>query len=309
MTATVVAAAAVQVVGAVVAAPLIPGSVRALERRLQGLRGPSPLQPYRELARLWRRSGVAPEPRTAVYRVAPPLAAAATLLAALLVPIGAVAPDWGFGNDALVLVGLLALGRAALALAAWDTGSGFALMGAARDLAFAPYVEALLLLVIAVAALGAGSTDLEAVAAATAERSLWSTPEQWLAALAFALVVVAESGRRPYDNPDTHLELTMIHEGPALEYAGRELALLQWSAAMRQWVVLALGVALFAPVGGPWPLRVATLAGLIAVAVVGLAVTENAQAKMRLLRVPRWIGAGVCICAVALVLQAVGGAA
>ncbi|NLT05253.1 MAG: formate hydrogenlyase [Solirubrobacterales bacterium] len=308
MSATIAAAAVVQLAGAVALAPLIPGAVRAVERRLQGLRGPSPLQPYRELRRLWRRSGVAPVPRTAVYAVAPPLAAAATLAAALLVPVGAVAPDWGLGGDALLLVGLLALGRAALALAAWDTGSGFALMGAARDLAFAPYLEALLLAVVAIAAVGAGTTDLGEIAAATAERPLLSAPEQWLAALAFALVAVAESGRRPYDNPDTHLELTMIHEGPLLEYAGRELALLQWTAAVRQWVAIVLGVALFAPVGGPWAGRVAALAGLVAVAVVALAVSETAQAKMRLLRVPRWVGAGVAVCAVAVVLRAIGGA-
>ncbi len=306
MTAATVGAAVVQVTGALLLAPLIPGAIASLEARLQGRRGPSPLQPYRELRRLWGKSGVAPEPHGAAYLLAPPVVAGATLVAALLLPIAGVAPGWGLGNDALALAGLLVLGRAALGLAAWDTGSGFALMGAARDLTFAIFVEGLLALVLVLVALGAGTTDLVAIAEA-ARRSPFG-PEQWIAAVAFALVVVAESGRRPFDNPDTHLELTMIHEGPLLEYAGRDQALLQWAAAVRQWIVLVLGVGLFAPVGGPWAVRLAFLAIALAALCAALAWSETAQAKMRILRVPRWAGAGAAVCLIGLAFHAIGGA-
>ena len=307
MSAATVGAAIVQVGGALVLAPLIPGAIASLEARLQGRRGPSPLQPYRELRRLWGRSGVAPEPHGAAYVLAPPVVAGSTLVAALLLPIAGVTPVWGLGNDALALVGLLIVGRAALGLAAWDTGSGFALIGAARDLTFAVFVEGLLALVVVLVAVGAGTTDLVAIAQA-AQRAPFAQPEQWLAAVAFALVVVAEAGRRPFDNPDTHLELTMIHEGPLLEYGGRDQALLQWASAARQWIVLVLGAALFVPLGGAWAARVAFLAVTLVALCGALAWFETTQAKMRVLRVPRWAGAGAVVCLIGLAFHAIGGA-
>ena len=197
------------------------------------------------------------------------MVAAATALALLLVPIAGVAPDWGLGNDALVLVGLLALARFALAASSWDTGSGFALMGSSRDLTLAVFAEALLVLALLLAALPAGSTDLAAMSAAAGGSAIWSEPAHWCAGAAFALVVLAETGRQPIDNPDTHLELTMIHEGPLLEYAGRDLALLEWSAAARHWIVLVLAAELFLPhwggfgaaAGWRWRRRRAALPG------------------------------------------------
>ena len=168
-----------------------------------------------------------PELATVVYRLAPAVVAASVAIAALLVPIGGEAPDWGLGHDALVVVGLLALGRFAITIAAWDTGSGFALMGAGRDLTFAVFAEGVLLLVVLLTALPAGgSTDLEVMSAAAAGVDIWSEPLHWCAALAFAARRRStEAGRQPVDNPDTHLELTMVHEGPLLEYAGRDLAM------------------------------------------------------------------------------------
>ena len=161
------AAVAVQLAGGLVLAPLLPGLVQHWKARLQGRRGPTPLQPYRELRRLWSKSTVAPEPSGSVYRLAPAVVAAAVLLALLVVPVAGHAPSWGLGHDALVLVGLLALGRFAVTLAAWDSGSGFALMGASRDLTFAVFAEGVLLLVILLAAIGAGGdTDLTAMSTA-----------------------------------------------------------------------------------------------------------------------------------------------
>lgn len=309
MSSATLAAGALQLAG-VALAPLLAGSVQHLKGRLQGRRGPSPLQPYRDLRRLWGKSGVAPAGVSPLYALAPPLVAASVLLAVLLVPVAGRAPDWGIGHDALVLLGLLALGRFALALAAWDTGSGFALMGASRDLTIAVFAEVVLVLALLLAALAAGpSTDLLAIAAAGSRSAAWGEPAHWCAALAFAIVALAEAGRQPVDNPDTHLELTMVHEGPLLEYAGRELACLQWAAAARLWLVAMLAVELFAPSTGPFGVRVGLLVGALALLAVALAATETAVAKMRLLRVPVFLGGGAALALLGLAsrLAGVGG--
>ncbi len=289
---TTAIAGVLQIAGGICLAPLLPGLVQTLKARLQGRRGASPLQPYRELRRLWGKTGVEPAGTTAVYRWAPCVCAAALLVALPLLPIAGTSPDWPLGNDALVLVGLLALARFALAAAAWDTGSGFALMGAARDLMLAVFAEALLLLVVLLAALPTGGTDLVAMSAAAGGSDPWREAAHWCGLAAFWLVLLVETGRQPIDNPDTHLELTMIHEGPLLEYAGRDLALLQWSMAARHWIFVVLGAALFLPHWGGFGAGVALLAAGALAIVTGLALTETAQAKLRLLRVPSLLATG-----------------
>jgi formate hydrogenlyase subunit 4 len=289
--ATAVAGSA-QILGGIVLAPLLPGLVQHWKARLQGRRGPSPFQPYRELRRLWGKSAVTPEETTAVYRVAPAFVAAALAAAVLVVPVAEAAPGWGTGHDALLLVGLLALARFAVVLSAWDTGNGFALMGASRELTLSVFVEATLVLSLAVAALVAGTTDLRGVVEATAGTHAWTSPALALGAIAFALVTVAETGRRPVDNPDTHLELTMIHEGPLLEYAGRDLAYLQWAAAVRHWLVLVLAAQVFLPhPRGAW-WQLALLPVMLVALCAALALTETLLAKMRVLLVPRLLVAG-----------------
>jgi formate hydrogenlyase subunit 4 len=284
------AAVVVQLAGGIALAPLIPGLVQHWKARLQGRRGPTPLQPYRELRRLWRKSVVQVEGAGVVYRLAPAVAAGSVAVGVLLVPVAADAPDLGVGRDALVLGGLLALARFALAASAWETANGFALMGASRDLTIAVFVEATLVLALAVAALVSGTTDLVQMIAGTAGTAVWSDPALALGGVAFALVVIAETGRQPVDNPDTHLELTMIHEGPSLEYAGRDLALLQWAAAARHWLVLVLAVQIFLPhPTDPW-LQLALLPVVLVVLCGALALTETLVAKMRILLAPRLLG-------------------
>ncbi len=302
-------AGAVQIVGGIALAPLLPGLVQSFKARLQGRRGASPGQPYRELRRLWGKSAVAVEGTTVLYRLAPAVVAAALATGVLLVPVGGRAPDWPVGADALVLIGLLTLARFTVTLAAWDTGSGFALMGAGRDLAYSVFVEGLLLLALVLAALPGGSTDLRALSDAAGGSDRGGEPAHWCALLAFGLVVLAETGRQPIDNPDTHLELTMIHEGPLLEYAGRDLAYLQWAAAARHWIVLVLGAELFLPHGGSFWVRLATLAVALPALCAALAVTETWQAKMRILRVPRFLAAGAGIALLGLVSWYLGGGA
>ena len=290
----VVVAGVVQLVGGLALAPLLPGLVQNWKARFQGRRGPSPLQPYRELRRLWGKSTVTPEGSTFVNRAAPPVAAAALATAVLLVPLAEDAPGWGGGHDALVLLGLLALARFAVAAASWDVASGFALMGASRDLTLAVFAESTFVLSLAVAALVAGTTDLVVVVAATSATAPWVSPALALGAAGFAIFVLAETGRQPVDNPDTHLELTMIHEAPLLEYAGRDLAYLQWAAAARHWLVLVLGAQIFLPhAAGTWA-QLAALPVVLVVLCIGLALVETLVVKMRVLLVPRLLAVGSC---------------
>jgi formate hydrogenlyase subunit 4 len=292
MTLTTASAGAAQLVGGIVLAPLLPGLVQLGKARLQGRRGASPLQPYRELRRLWSKSTVTPEGASVVYRLAPAVVVATLAVAVLVVPAAEAAPSWGVGHDALVLLGLLALGRFAVTASSWDVSNGFSLMGASRDLTLSVFVEATFVLSLAVAALVAGTTDLRGVVAATAGTSVWTEPALALGAIAFALVVVAETGRQPVDNPDTHLELTMIHEGPLLEYGGRDLAYLQWGAAVRHWLVLVLAAQVFLPHphGVWWQLALLPVVLIVLCAVLALA--ETLVAKMRVLLVPRLLAAG-----------------
>jgi len=289
------AAGVVQLTGGVLLVPLLPGLVQHWKARFQGRRGTTPLQPYRELRRLWGKSAVTVEGTTAVYRLAPAAAAASVAAAVLLVPVAEQAPSFGVGHDALALAGLLALARFVVALGAWDVSNGFSLMGASRDLTLSVFVEGTLVLALAVAALGAGTTSLPGMVGASAGTGAWSTPALALGAIAFALVTVAETGRQPVDNPDTHLELTMIHEGPLLEYAGRDLAYLQWAAAARHWLVLVLAAEVFLPhpVGVWWQL--ATLPVALVLLCGALALTETLVAKMRVLLVPRMLAVGAVV--------------
>jgi formate hydrogenlyase subunit 4 len=304
MTATTVAGGAAQIVGGIVLAPLLVGLVQFGKARLHGRRGAGPLQPYRELRRLWDKSTVTVEGTSLVYRYAPAVAAASAVTAVLLVPAAAAAPDWGVGHDVLALAGLLALARFAVAAASWDVANGFSLMGASRDLTISVFVEVSLILSLAVAALVAGTTDLVGMVAGTAGTGAWSTPALALAAVAFAAVVVAETGRQPVDNPDTHLELTMIHEGPLLEYGGRDLAFLQWAAAARHWLVLVLAAQVFLPHATSVWWQLAALPFVLLALCAGLALTETLVAKMRILLVPRVLaaGAGVALLGVVALL-------
>jgi formate hydrogenlyase subunit 4 len=306
MTVASAAADVVQVAGGLLAAPALVGLTQQAKARLQGRRGPGPLQPYRELRRLWRKSTIDVEGTTLVYRMAPLLVAAAMGAAILLVPVAAGATNLGVGHDALALAGMLALARVAVCAAAWDTSNGFALQGASRDLVLSVFVEAALVLALAVAALVAGTTDLAGMIAGTAGHGSWSSPALALGTVAFALVVVAETGRQPVDNPDTHLELTMIHEGPLLEYGGRDQAMLQWALAARHWLVLVLAASVFLPhPAGTW-WQLATLPAWLVVLCLALAVTETLIAKMRILLVPRLIGVAALVAVLGIVTWIVG---
>jgi formate hydrogenlyase subunit 4 len=289
-------------------APLLLGVTKKLKARFQYRRGPSVLQPYRDLAKWWAKEPVESEAASGLSAVAPPIVLGALVVATLLVPMVATRPPLAGWGDLIVVVGLLALARFALALAALDAGSAFGGMGSSREVAIATLVEPALLLALAGAALAAGSTDLGAIAAAgVAAGAGWYSPGLLLAAAAFAIIAVAETGHEPVDNPDTHLELTMIHEGMLLEASGRRLALAMYAAELRLVLVAGLFAAAFFPLGlavDLTPIAIVIALGaatlkLIAAALV-LGVLDAALAKLRILALPGLLGTASIVAAIGL---------
>jgi formate hydrogenlyase subunit 4 len=285
---------AVQLLLVLLLAPLVQGVIKTSKARWQNRRGPGLLQPYLDILKWLGRESVASDQASWVFRLAPFIYAGAIVMAAMLVPTfarGSAAP--GFG-DAIVFVGLFALARFWLALAALDTGSNFGGMGSSREVAFAAMIEPALLLVVFAIALPAGSTSLTALVG-----SGWPSASEGVAFGALMIVAIAETGRIPVDNPDTHLELTMVHEGMLLEYSGRPLGVLHWATQIKQLAVLSLIAALFLPWGmadasdlsapgialglAAWAVKMLGL-GLL------LGVIETAFAKLRIFRVPDLIG-------------------
>jgi formate hydrogenlyase subunit 4 len=274
-------------------APLLQGCIKTVKARLQSRRGPSPLQPYRDIAKLFARESVVSDRASWVFRWAPAVYAAAILGAAILAPTLARRSAAAGIGDVVVFVGLFALARFALALAALDTGSNFGGMGASREVAFAALIEPALLLVLFAVALPAGSTSFSAmVGRGLGVGSL-------LAFGALLIVVIAETGRIPVDNPDTHLELTMIHEGMLLEYSGRPLGILHWATQIKQLAMLALVAALFLPWGmaqggdyAPGALTIGFAAFALKVGGLGfvLAAIETSFAKLRIFQAPYLLG-------------------
>jgi formate hydrogenlyase subunit 4 len=287
-----VALAQTIVVGA--GAPLLVGFIRRLKARLQGRRGASPLQPYRDLAKLCAKEAVVAENASWIFRATPFILAAIMLVIALVVPLLVTRPAFGFAGNIVLVIYLLLAGTFFLALAGLDTGSAFGGMGASREVMVAALAEPTIIVAIFSLALHAGTTNLGGIVEQLgSERLLALHPGHVLAFLSFFIVALAETGRLPVDNPATHLELTMIHEAMVLEYSGRYLALVEWASGMKLFLLLGLLANLFVPWGIPASgaspgilLGVAALALKLAVLAGLVAVVETLVAKLRLFRVP-----------------------
>ena len=239
-----------QVLLVLAVAPLLNGVIKQLKARMQTRRGPGLLQPYFDLAKWLSKELVELEHATWVFRATPYITLAGVALALAAVPVLTTDPLLGWAIDAIVVVALLALGRFWQALAGLDTASNFGGMGSSREVTFAALIEPALLLVLFATALRAGGMQLGTMSEALAGAGLSAiTPAHLLAATALLIVVIAETGRVPVDNPDTHLELTMVHEGMLLEYAGRPLGVLVYAALLKQALVITLFANLFLPWG------------------------------------------------------------
>jgi len=297
-----------QIVLVLFLSPLITGFSRTLKARLQTRRGPGILQPYRDLFKLLRKGMVIPDTASWIFSATPYVLFSTTLLAGLLIPtVSAQAPLSAFGG-VLAVVYLLALGRFFLALGGLDTGSSFGGLGSSREMTISAIAEPALMLAVFTVAIGAGSTNLSTVAhAALGQSWRFLAPSQMLAFAALFIVLIAETGRIPVDNPATHLELTMIHEAMILEYSGPYLALIEWSAAMKQLVLMTLLVNVFVPFGlsAGWSAITVLSLILFVVKLLLLAGTvvlmETTNAKLRLFRVPELLAVAFILSAMALI--------
>jgi formate hydrogenlyase subunit 4 len=295
----------------VAAGPLVTGTIQKTKARLQCRTGAGVLQPYRDLIKLFRKGTVQADTASGFFRSIPVLVLAASVAAGALVPLirtGSPAVPLG---DAIVLLGLLALARFLTAIGALDAGGAFGGMGASREMTIAPLVEPVMMMVVFSAAIAAGTTELGALAAhrGTSWLLAWRAAD-FLGFAAMLVLLPAETGRIPVDNPDTHLELTMLHEGMLLEHSGPGLGCMVLASHTRQMVTLALVSALFfpaGPAGGAGVIWLLAAVGAIASKMLALtmflALVESSYAKLRLFRVPQYLGVGFVCALVALALR------
>jgi formate hydrogenlyase subunit 4 len=292
------------------AAPLLRGAIKKMKARMQTRKGPPLLQGYYDLAKLLRKETVRSETASWVYGLGPRVYFAAAVGATTLVPVWiAAAPLEGAGG-VLGLVGILALGRFALASAALDTGSPFGGMGSSREMTLAALAEPALMLGLFTAALAAGSLDLGTVVRGALAPGALFRPSDILALAGLFVVLIAETGRIPVDNPATHLELTMIHEAMVLEYAGPDLALVEWASALKELLYITLLIDLFVPFGiavslgvGSLALAAAAWTAKVFVFAVAITVVETTNAKLRLFRVPELVAVSLGLGFIALAIR------
>ncbi len=286
---------ALQLVAVFALAPLLTGVMRKVKARTQKRVGASVFQPYYELSKLWAKDQVVSEYSSWVFRFTPWIVAVATITAALFIPVFVPFSPFSAAGDVLLVIGLLALARFFTMLAGIDSASAFGGIGTSREMMISSLVEPGLFLTIFVVSLTLGGTDLTSLVGAAAQSGVVIAPSMLFGLISFFIIILAETGRLPFDNPATHLELTMVHEAMVLEYSGRSLALIEWSQSAKQLILLALLANLFLPLGMPASIGAALLPlGLGAVAVlakvgllaVAVAFVETRVAKWRLFRVP-----------------------
>jgi formate hydrogenlyase subunit 4 len=295
-------------------APLLLGWVNQCRSWLQNKRGAGVLQPYRVLGKLFAKDAVLAHNASILFRATPYILFGCMALAAGIVPV--VASDLPFARaaDVIALVGIFALARVFLALAAMDVGTAFGTLGARREMMIAFLAEPALLMVFFTASLISQSTSLNTIVATLGSAKLVIYPSLAFAGAAFLMVLLAENARIPIDNPATHLELTMVHEAMILEYSARHLALIEWASSIKLMLYSAIGFALFVPWGiagagdlttfvSVWdwgrvgigqilayPVAMVFLLIKLVVAGSGLALLETVSAKMRIFRAPEFLG-------------------
>ena len=284
-------------------APLLTGLVRATKARLMRRRGPPLIQPYRDLIRLARKEAVVADTASWLFRFVPYLVFAATWVAAALVPTFATGLLFSWSADLIAIIALLGAARFFLALAGLDVGTSFGGLGSSREALFGALAEPAMIVIVFTLALVAGSTQLSTVAAYMVSSNVGLRVSLGMALVALIIVALAENGRIPVDNPATHLELTMVHEAMILEYSGRHLAVIELAAMLKLVLYVSLIVCVFVP----WGLAIAdasvadrllgALLYLVKLALAGVAlgVFETSIAKMRVFRVPDFVGAALML--------------
>src|SRR6516162_618830 len=278
----------VHVVLALALPPLLLGVIAKTKALFAGRVGPPLLQPYYDLIKLFQKGSVFSTTTTWVFRVGPVVGLVTAVIAVLLIPLANSSAPISFTGDLILLAYLLGLGRFFTASAALDTGSPFEGMGAAREVTFACLAEPALFLGLLVLAKLSGSLQLSGMLGSSLA-SHWLTAGASLALvlLSWFIVLLAENSRIPFDDPNTHLELTMIHEVMVLDHSGPALGMILYGAALKLFIFTALVVRLAIPVATgylwlDWPVAVA---GMLVVAVV-VGVVESTMARLRLTHIP-----------------------
>jgi formate hydrogenlyase subunit 4 len=284
-------------------APLLTGAVRKIKARLLRRQGPPLVQPYLDLLRLMRKEVVLATTASWLFRATPYLVFAAIWVAASLVPTFATGLVFSWSADLIAIIALLGSARFFLALAGLDVGTSFGGIGSSREVMIASLAEPAMLLIVFTVALIAGSTQLSTVAAILVSPGVGLRVSLGLALVALIMVAIAENARIPVDNPATHLELTMVHEAMVLEYSGRHLAMIELATSVKLLLYVSLIACIFVPWGaaaagaGPAAYAIGAAAWLakLAVGAVLLALFETLIAKMRVFRVPEFLGAALML--------------
>ncbi|MGA8142845.1 MAG: NADH-quinone oxidoreductase subunit H [Candidatus Acidiferrales bacterium] len=304
-----IAADILQALILILGAPLVRGIIARIKSRLQRRRGASIWRPYGEVLKLFRKENLVPPTSSAVFRLAPVLLFGSMVSVAAFVPVVHASALLRSGGDFFLLVYLLAFGRFFLSLGALDGGSAFGGMGASREALVSSLAEAPFLLALVAVAIMASRADIAGIVAWTLQQSVFNiSAVHILAFTSLAMVTVAETGRMPVDNPTTHLELTMIHEGMVLEYSGPSLALIEWASAVKLHSMLALLIALFCPWGmasggSSWqlPLALAVYCAKVTFLAILVSVIESSMAKLRMYLVPDFLGVASAVSALAVI--------
>lgn len=289
---------------ALLIAPLLLGVINRTKAFFAGRTGQPLLQAYFDLWKLLHKGAVYSRTTTWVFRAGPVVGLACVILAAAIVPFGGSRAMIAFPCDLILLAYLLGVARFFTVLAALDTGSSFEGMGASREVQFSALAEPALLLGLAAVARLTGSFSLsDMFPALSMSAPANSGPVVVLVAGALLVVFLAENARIPVDDPNTHLELTMIHEAMVLDHGGPDFAFILYGAALKLWVLGSLLVSVAAPVRtGNAALDVAAALGMMLCLAVLVGVVESSMARLRLLRVPRLLVGAVVLSGLAFVL-------
>lgn len=288
----------------IIFSPLINGVIKKLKANMQGRVGPGILQPYFDLIRLFKKDMVVSSVTSWIFKATPYIVFTSTIAALMIVPVITTKVAFAMVADVIALIYILALGRFFMALAGLDAGTAFGGEGSSREMTVAILVEPMMMLSIFTAAISAGSTNIVKIAET---QGIFYSPSQILALSAFIVAIIAETGRIPVDNPDTHLELTMIHEGMLLEYSGRYLALMEWAHYMKQMLLFTIAADIFFPFGIASHTEVSGLALSVGVYILKMlfmafviALIESTRAKMRFFQLPSLLGSAFVLALLSL---------
>ncbi len=295
----------------VILSPLINGLIKKFKANMQGRRGPGVLQPYYDLIRLFKKDMVISSVASWIFKAAPYIVFSSTIAASMIVPVVTTETSFGMMGDVIALIYIFGLGRFFMALAGLEAGTAFGGEGSSREMTVAILVEPMMMLSIFTAAIAAGSTNIAKIAAT---QNIFYSPSHILALSAFMVAIIAETGRIPVDNPDTHLELTMIHEGMLLEYSGKYLALMEWAHYIKQMLLFTIAIDIFFPMGisnntefsgllasfGIYAAKILVVAFLTAFA-------ESARAKMRFFQLPSLLGGAFVLALLSLLMYTIMG--